>query len=297
MNAIHIGLEVMLTPGEAQALWEDVGADSPSWDDATGWNTLIEREAFKANAQAWVRKLKRLAALSGKVVAEPFLRTELLKAITVFSAGGDRRAKRLLLVFCGSGHVPMMPSCSFLQTLDASRIDVVFVKDYKRAGFRAGIEGVGPTMESVWAALPANLGYSSYRDVLCMGVSGGGMMAMLTALKLNLARAIAVGPNSPDEERWNFDGRSGRDRVLAARGGNPSCQIQVLFGSHAPLDRKAGEVLKEIASAELIEVSLPGIEVTHNALFAMLWSHRLTAFNAEQFGWPLPELSWEEETS
>ena len=183
------------------------------------------------------------------------------RPLRVFSAGGDRRAKRLLsgvLWQWARGFAMMLVAQLPADAGRLARIDVVFVKDYKRAGFRAGIEGVGPTMESVWAALPANLGYSSYRDVLCMGVSGGGMMAMLTALTLNLARAIAVGPNSPDEERWNFDGRSGRDRVLAARGGNPSCQIQVLFGSHAPLDRQAGEVLKEIASAELIEVSLPG---------------------------------------
>jgi hypothetical protein len=296
VNAVHIGLEVVLTPAEAEMLWVGLGEGASLWEDAAPSNSFIDPAAFKANAQAWVQKLRSLAAMSGKSVAEPFMRTELLKSVTNFSAGGDRRDKQLLLFFCGSGHIPMMPSCSFLQTLDASRMDVVFLKDYKTSGFRSGIEDLAPSMEAVWAALPANLSFSAYREVISMGVSGGGIMALLTALDLNLRKAIAVAPNSPDEDRWTFSGRSGRDRVVAAREANPQCELLVLFGTDAPLDRHAAEILRDIADAELLEIAVPGILVKHNALFPMHWSHRLTAFNAEQFGWPVPPLSWAEPT-
>ncbi len=285
LNAVHIALEVSMTPLEMLRLWSEVQDGQPYWTVGPVANTALPREKFKEAAQNWLNKLKGFHEMIGKPEPEPFERRELMKSVHLFSDGKPPDGKTLLLCLNGAGHMPMMPTGTFLQAIDARKVVVATLRDYRKTGYRAGIEGIGDTLQEVWAALPRLFHFEAYRRVTTIGISGGGLPAVMTAVALGLDAVVSAGGNSPIDPRWGLsDGSTGADFIKALKGPKLPEKIVAIHGSHAEPDKKAADDLAAILPAETIPIYMPGYEWGHNALYPMLVQGTLPGFLEEHLG-------------
>ena len=281
VNAVHIALEGSLTPLELQLMWETVCNDA-FWVNGERLNKTVPIPALRAASEQWLNKLKGYHDASGKAVPEPFLRKEMLKTVTLFTDGGPRDGKTLLICFCGSGHRPMMPSTSFIQSLDAVRVDFAVLRDIPYRSYRHGLAGVADSLETLQEELPKLLEFGRYRRICVLGISGGAAAALLTTLLGGYHAAIAVGAGRPDSIRWaDPDGSTAGSRLADAAKGSATKRIALLYGAQSPRDQTAAEALASIISATVFRITDPVYVVAHNALYPLLGQGRLAAFLEE----------------
>lgn len=287
LNARHIALFSSLTPQEVVELHAGLVADESYWQRPQISNPFLDRAKFREVAQRWAQDLFDYHNLSGKPAVEPYYREEMLPSITRYSDASGPAGKSLVICLCGNGHIPMMPTPSFLQAFSARTIDVAIVRDFQRQGYRFGIAGVGDTLEESWERLPKLLDVGAYDSFSFVGISGGGLPSVFFSLASGAQAVMAVGSNLPTDPRWNrSDGATGEDllRDLVARGTRPT-RVSLVFGQHSA-DRPAAEAIAAILPATLCETSHPDIAVGHSALFPLLQQGRLTEFMYEQLGLP-----------
>lgn len=266
LNKLHIELENRMTPLELDALRSELSPARHTWE------TLFrapQRTDPSPAQQLWIQNLHHLAAKSGKSCPEPFVRHRLRWRVTLFSAGGSRSGKTLAICFSGRAQRMMMPLPVFLQNIDSTQVDVAFLRDPTRNSYRLGIGGVAGSLEPSIDKLKDILEIKDYRSVVTIGTSGGGIPAMMSALRLNLDAALSVGGNHPDDPRWlAADGKGLRDifrRYADASTRKPP--IFLAFGSDCVKDREAAEAFSSVIPAQLIAVSSPNSSVEHNALY------------------------------
>ena len=173
----------------------------------------------------------------------------------------------------------MMPMPVFLQHFDSSRVDVAFVKDPKRKGFRKGIDGIAPNLDILIDELKNLLKTDEYQRVVTIGTSGGGLPAILTAVKLGLDTGMSVGPDAPI---WLTNGSKMAGELLLsyARQASTEPRLFLVYGNDNPKDKAKAEALAAVVSAQLIPVSDPSEPVGHNALYPLVEQGKLTEFLA-----------------
>lgn len=287
LNARHIALYSSLTPQEVIELHAGLVADESYWQRPEMSNPFLDRTKFREVTQRWVQDLFDYHNLSAKPAVEPYFREEIHPAITRFSDARGPAGKTLIICLCGNGHIPMMPTPSFLQAFDASKIDVVIVRDFQRQGYRLGIAGIGETIEESWERLPKIVDAAAYDSFSFVGISSGGLPSVFFSLASGARAVMAVGSNLPTDPRWNRrDGVTGEDllRELIATGTRPARTILV-FGKQSA-DRPAAEAIASLLPATLCEITHPVFEVGHSALFPLLQQSRLTEFLYEQLDLP-----------
>jgi hypothetical protein len=144
-----------------------------------------------------------------------------------------------------------------------------FIRDPTRNSYRLGIGGVADSLELSIDKLKAILRIEDYRSAVSIGTSGGGIPAMMSALRLNLDAALSVGGNHPDDPRWvPADGKGLRDifrRDADAAIGKPA--IFLAFSSDCIKDKEAAVAFASVVPARLIAISVPNGSVEHNALY------------------------------
>jgi hypothetical protein len=265
VNSTHINLGSLLIPKEVLALEEAVCADN-FWINGARLTSTIPLGDVRRVSEDWLGKLISFHNYSAKPLPEPFERRELLNTLTLFSDGSDTSSKTLIIGFTGAARRLMMPSCSFLQSLEASRVDLAILRDIPFQGFSQGAKGIGDSLEAMQDRLPDMLNFSAYRQVSVIGTSGGCIAALLIALRLRLKAAMLVGIGQPDAPRWNGpDGITGSSLLRdAAR--NATLRASFWFGARSMPDQLAAEAVSREVAGTLVPVAGAG----HNALYPLL---------------------------
>lgn len=273
LNKLHIDLENRMTPLELDALRSSLCARHT-------WDTVFrapQRAAASPVQQLWVENLHRQCAKSGKPSAEPFARHRLRQRVTLFTDGGNRSDKTLAICFSGRAQRMMMPLPVFLQNIDAARVDVAFIRDPTRNSYRNGIGGVADSLEASIDQLGGLLGIAGYRRAVSIGTSGGGVPAVMSALRLNLDAALSAGGNHPDDPRWMAaDGTGLREifrRYVDASSATP--EVSLVFGADSIKDKASAEAFASLVPARLIPVGGQNSSVEHNALYPLAKSGAL----------------------
>ncbi|MBI1284835.1 MAG: hypothetical protein GC183_10920 [Thiobacillus sp.] len=265
-NKLHIDLENRMTPLELEALRSELSPARHTWETLFRGRQSTDPSPAQ---ELWVQNLHRLAAKIGKPCPEPFLRHRLRRRVTLFSAGGNRSGKTLAICFSGRAQRMMMPLPVFLQNIASTQVDVAFMHDPTRNSYRLGIGGVADSLEASIDKLRDILRIEDYRSVVSIGTSGGGVPAVMCALRLNLDAALSVGGNHPDDPRWiTADGTGLREifrRHVDAAKVKPA--VFLAFGTDCAKDKKSAEALASIVPARLITISVPNGSVEHNALY------------------------------
>lgn len=251
---------------------------------------LREDRAFsdaelKAVAREWIEDAFAHLRLVGKTEAEPFLRRDLRKSVTLYTDGGPASGKTLVVAFPGANNRLMMPVATLLQALDASKVDIVLIRDPTHSAYFEGLEDFADSRDGLFDALPSYLTFAAYARVSSLGVSAGGLPALLLASRLGLTAVLACGADSPLDRR--LQERGGAAAAAALRSVAESSHrphIAIAFGAQQPEDRDAATEIGGILGVEPLEISNAERDVKHNVLIPLAEEGRLSSFLAEHLG-------------
>jgi len=285
INALHITLANRITPLELVALrdaqgpwfalrmllWQGRHLLRRLWGGETPPAELCDR---------WLRKLLGLYAQAAKPQPETYRRRKVSRHLRLYSAGGARHDKTLLICFVGSSQRPFLPVPVFLQHLDAARTDVLMVGYPRGKGHRHGLPELGRTLEQTIDRLPGLADIGAYRRCVALGTSGGGTPALLTALRLQLPAVLSAGGGSPTDPRWcaalgEDVGELARRYVAAAT--HPP-RVVLAFGVDAQKDVVAAQAFAACVPAELRPVGDRRQHAPHNLFQPLLRRRRLRGF-------------------
>lgn len=287
LNALHIALENRITPLELVALRD---AQGPWFRLRTllqsAWRlpyvALRRKDATSPAAQRdrWLRKLYRLYTQAGERRPQPYRRRRLSRHLRLYSAGGARQGKNLLICFVGSSQRPFLPVPVWLQHLDAARTDVLLVGYPRGKGHRQGLPELGSSFEQSMDRLRIVADIDAYQRCVAIGTSGGGTPAVLAALRLGLSAALSVGGGSPTDPRWfaalGEDVGDLARRYAAASTSLP--RVVLAYGVDAPKDIVAAQAFAQCISAELLPVDDGRHGAPHNVFHPLLRRQRLRGF-------------------
>jgi hypothetical protein len=267
-NKLHIDLENHMTPLELEALRSELSPARHTWETLFRGRQSTDPSPAQ---ELWVQNLHHLVTKSGKPCPEPFVRHRLRRRVTLFTAGGSRSGKTLAICFSGRAQRMMMPLPVFLQNIDSTQVDVAFVRDPTRNSYRLGIGGVADSLEASIDKLEDILRIEDYRSVVSNGTSGGGVPAVMCALRLNLDAALWVGGNHPDDPRWNTPGGTGLREILRHYIDTSTRKPAVFlaFGTDCVKDKGSAEAFASVVPAQLITISVPNGSVEHNSLYPL----------------------------
>ncbi|MGH8799994.1 MAG: hypothetical protein ACREX7_07110 [Casimicrobiaceae bacterium] len=112
----------------------------------------------------------------------------------MYTAETEPRSKKTLIIgFAGHFHRLMLPMPVLLDCFDPAVYDVLVLRDFNRAFFARGIDGLGGDFVGAISNLRERFDPGSYRNAIALGTSSGGLPAVLGAVMLGLRRGVAVG--------------------------------------------------------------------------------------------------------
>lgn len=279
VNQLHIALGNSMTPGEVVYLKDTVFVPGEHPEPALHPERKFTMEELRDNARDWARRLFRDVASARKVTPEPFLRRDLHKSATLFTDGAPPTDKILLLALPGANHQMMTSVPTFLQNLDAGRVDMVIIRDGTRTRYLAGIEGLADSIEAFGDLLPEWLGFARYRRVAGIGVSAGSLPVLLAGLRAGIDDLLLVGPTGPYDPRWEGRPHDRASDVLkkAAADGRER-RITVAYGAQCEEDRVYAGEIKSLINVTAVEISDPYQSVGHSALQPLALRGELGSF-------------------
>jgi hypothetical protein len=277
LNAVHIAACNLMTPVEALMVYRKMA--SPTWQFPT---TVVGPETAAALGNSLLSHMTMMVndlTDAGKDQPEPFRRVQIANGVWGFGASRERTNKTLLLCFTGNSDRLMMPSPTFLQHFDPMTVDVVFMVDRNKCGFRDGISEVGDSLATMVDALPKLLAIGDYAKLAVIGTSGGGLAAVLGGLRLKADAIMAIGGTNPEDSHWSkMKGGTAIELLAKWAPESPESRITLVIGAQSPRDRVAAEATLKLIKAELIEVSDPDGPVKHNAAYPLVRQKKFTAF-------------------
>lgn len=278
----HYALEGSLTPSDVLCL-HSVLKSHDFWAEAERLTVQIPLPELMIASRRWIEKLKTFHDFNGKPAPEPFGRHELFNTLTLFTDGRNPGAKTLVVCFTGNGSRPMMPVSAFMQALDARRADLAILRDIPFRSFRQGMSGIGDSFAAILEHLPKLMKFESYARVVVIGISAGGMPALLFGLVHAVKAAMLVGivPNDP---MWHSAERPGLELVKSAYRPANVPKVTLVYGAQSPADIVQSAAIAGILPATLVPVSDPAAAVGHNALFPLLEQGRLGALLHDSLG-------------
>jgi hypothetical protein len=287
-NALHIALENRMTPLELAALRSEQGPWLalrvmlwrllrllPQY-----WHRAPDRSWPSGLRDRWLRKLHRLYMSAAKPRPEPFRRRKLSRHLWLYSSGGPRQEKTLLISFVGSSQRPFLPVPVFLQVLDASRVDVLLVGYPRGKGLRGGLPELGRDFEESIDKLRALADIDGYRRCVALGTSGGGTPAVLTALRWGLPAVLSAAGGGPTDARWlaALGEEVGDLAQRYAEGAARMPQVVLAYGADAKKDLAAAAAFAQRIPAELHPVHDGRRAVAHNIFAPLLRRRCLESF-------------------
>jgi hypothetical protein len=177
----RISLEILryATPLDVTALAESKAIGSGVFKD---WLTKFRDMVMHHNPQMTMYRQGRVAS-----------------GVTLYSSGGDRREKVLLVGLCGRARNLCCATAMFLQYFPDTAYDLVVLTDATKIGFTGGILGYAQPFVAAIEKLRADLEIEGYRETRTLGVSSGGSPALLAAALLKSTRAVCIGGKLPTD--------------------------------------------------------------------------------------------------
>ena len=281
LNRINIAFGNTMTPQETVDLREALQDPGYRLPELREGRKFSDAELLGA-VHEWIDEMDAFLHLAGKPEAEPFLRRDLRKSVTLYTDGQPAAGKTLIVGMPGANDRLMVPMPAMLQCLPAERVDLVMVRDGTRSAYRQGLEGLADSLEAFADTLPIMLGFGAYRRVVGLGVSSGGLPIVLIALRLNLDAVLALGGNSPHDARWVRPGdlspvvalKQAAERGYATR-------VTVACGAQHEVDCASAADTCALLGLEPLVVTADR-DVKHNIVHPLLEEGRLPAFLAER---------------
>ncbi|WP_423067605.1 hypothetical protein [Devosia sp. CN2-171] len=281
INQINIAFGNTITPQEVVDLEGALFTPGHVVPELRG-DRFFSDEELKATAREWIEDAFAHLQLVGKAEAEPFLRRDLRKSMTFYTDGGQANGKTLVVAFPGANNRLMMPVATLLQALDASKVDIVLIRDPTHSAYLKGLEDFADSRDGLFDALPSYLNFAAYARVSSLGVSAGGLPALLLASRLGLTAVLACGADSPLDPRLHEKGGAAAAAALrSAAESNHRSHVAIVFGAQHPEDREAATEIGGILGVEPLEISNAAHDVRHNVLVPLAEEGRLSSFLAE----------------
>lgn len=285
INAVHIAMTNVMTPMEALAVRDRLGGGD--------WTFPAENIGTDGSARLTAMLATHMDKIvgdfveAGKERAEVFLRMPVARDVWLFSRGGDRSSKTLIIAFTGNADRLMMPTPTFMQHLDAATTDVLMLVDRTKEGYRRGLTGTASSIEELIEMLPSLGETQRYRRIVSAGTSGGGLPSVLAGLKLGVDAVMAVGCRTPHAGRWqNLPGvgQGGADLLAAWHHETTAKSVSIVHGAQYAPDAAAAAEIAHLITARVVPVAVEGVEVKHNALYPLVRAGRFSAFLREHLG-------------
>ncbi|WP_156405469.1 hypothetical protein [Sphingomonas sp. Root710] len=209
-----------------------------------------------------------------------FERTTLSENVFLYRGAGGAGQKTLLIGFGGNVNRLMLPTAIFLQFVPDADYDMLLLRDPTRSGYLRGVPGFGDDLVKMADAIRSHVDLGSYREVRCVGTSGGGQVALYMGLLLDARRAVSVGGRhrSLSKKVAAGDGEfTGYEldkfvQNLAPR----STELINLFGAQCERDTEGARSLEKVLP-QLKPVTIAAL-AEHNALAYLLEQGSLSSF-------------------
>lgn len=267
LNFMHISYGNTITPLEVLELEQGLFVEGVHPMPALHPEAQFTHQDLRRISREWIDRMREDLKSVGKREAEPFGRRDLRKSVTLYSDGSAAEDKTLVIALPGANFRIMMPIATLLQNLNAATTDVMFIRDGTRSGYLRGLEGLAPAIEELGPELGRIIDLKSYRRVVGLGVSAGGLPILLVAMQLDFDAVLLCGAGSPMHPRWEGRGRpSPADTLRRAATDGKHRRITVAYGAHHAEDRSDAQDIASCIAVEPVEVSLPDYEVRHNIL-------------------------------
>ena len=282
INRVHIALENWMTPMKWCKLYSGlINLDEYQFLKASE-RTLPESAFDIRYAQHdWFFRMNQMyVKVKSSRVAQPFSKRLLNQHISLYSDLGGDKYKTLVVCFTGVAQRMMIPLAPFLQNFDAESTDILLIRYPKGKGFRYGLEGLSDSFEGTIDVLQSILCSKSYARTVAIGVSGGGLPAVLCSLKLSWDSVISFSGNHPHDERWRDAlGFSLVDLIETYKKGlNKKIPIFLVYGWDALPDKAAAEALAGMLPSTLIKINPNGRPVGHVSMLPILSLGQLNQF-------------------
>ena len=154
---------------------------------------------------AWMQRIDFYMNKIQKDHPEPFIKKR-MDRYTWYFTSKDRtlktKDKTLLVCFTGARSRMMMPLPVFLQSLDASSIDVIYIRYPRLNGYLCGLPGYDNSFVAMLDRL-GSLPFNDYRHVVGMGSSAGTIPSLLLALKYEYNAVMLSGSAGPNDPTWS----------------------------------------------------------------------------------------------
>jgi acyl carrier protein len=202
-------------------------------------------------------------------------RRKLSRDVLLYTKAGASKELPPLIIFGGAMRRPMMPMAIFLASIEGLSNFVIFVRPRVGGGYRNGILGLGPSLESAFPSLFAIVSSqlrkkSSSELPILMGMSAGGLPALMFSDFIEARRVLLFGPNATDDPRWSGSQQL-RDTLDRRASGVDSHNVSIFFGADSKDPAKVPAWTRDIPGATI--TSFPGL--THNVLYDLFENHSL----------------------
>ncbi|MGH8713827.1 MAG: hypothetical protein ACREYB_07460 [Casimicrobiaceae bacterium] len=260
-NRLHLIIENYMTPM-----------------DVHRFGAALANERDDAPGRAWIGRLaSRLPAKTVRAVE--FDRIGPRKGFTLYAADTGSHAKKTLIVgFAGHFHRLMVPMPVLLDCLNPAFYDVVILRDFARLFFARGIDGLGGDFVETMSSLRERFDFGSYRNVIALGTSSGGLPALLAAIMLRLDRGVSLGaidfPVLAARLRNHGIRATAHAELLAARP-QPFPELILAYGAHYGIDVASTKALHDRVPSRLHAVEKCD---THNLFAWHMARGKLPAF-------------------
>jgi acyl carrier protein len=202
-------------------------------------------------------------------------RRKLSRDVLLYKKTAHSKEGPPLIVFGGGARRPMMPMAVFLASLEGFSDFVIFIRPQLGGGYRNGILGLGPSLESAFPSLLAMVSHqlrkrSSSELPVVMGMSAGGLPALMFSDLIGARSVHLFGPNATDDPRWSGSHQL-RETLDRRERGESAHDVTICFGADCEDAAKVPSWTRDIPGATIIP--FPGLN--HNVLYGLFERHSL----------------------
>jgi hypothetical protein len=220
------------------------------------------------------RIMDSISELGGAAV-NLWSRRKLSRDVLLYKKTAHSKEGPPLIVFGGGARRPMMPMAVFLASLEGFSDFVIFIRPQLGGGYRNGILGLGPSLESAFPSLLAIVSSqlrkkSSSELPVVMGMSAGGLPALMFSDLIGARSVHLFGPNATDDPRWSGSHQL-RETLDRRERGESAHDVTICFGADCEDAAKVPSWTRDIPGATIIP--FPGLN--HNVLYGLFERHSL----------------------
>jgi len=151
-------------------------------------------EKFITALDDWFLNMNNMLLTSGKSEPEPYTLTKLRPTVWLFTGPNDNANKILVVCFSVQGLRRLtIPNTLFMQYADASKYDILMIREPHAQGYMQGVPHVGRDEIEVIEWIKTHKVLSRYERIRTIGSSAGGYPAVLAGHYLKAEFAMSAG--------------------------------------------------------------------------------------------------------